>query len=68
MVDFHVSTNMSTEILDTRLHTLFTIFLYQFRLESAMLTRLVILDAADAERLVRPNERTVEKSWSIKTN
>lgn len=52
MADFHVSTNMATEILDTRLHTRFAIFLYSFRLESVMLTKLAILDAADAERLV----------------
>lgn len=61
MADFHVSTNMATEILDTQLHTRFTVFLYAFRLESVMLTRLAIPDAADAERLVFLQGTTVEK-------
>ncbi len=43
---------MDNEILDTELHTRFAIFLYCFRLETAMLTKRVHLDAADAERLV----------------
>ena len=52
MADFHVSTKMAPEILDTQLHTRFKVFLYAFRLESVMLTSLAIPDAADAERLV----------------
>ena len=36
----------------TTLHTRFAIFLYCYRLETAMLTRRVFLDAADAERSV----------------
>jgi hypothetical protein len=34
------------------LHTNFAIFLYSFQLETAMLTGLVLTDAADAERSV----------------
>lgn len=52
MAAFHVSANMATTVLDTELHTLFTVFLYTFRVESVVLTNLYILDAADAERFV----------------
>jgi hypothetical protein len=38
--------------VDTQLHTRFAIFLYAFQLETALLTKRVPLDAADAERLV----------------
>ncbi len=41
---------MANNVLDTRLHTHFAIFLYALRLETAMLTKRVLLDAADAER------------------
>jgi hypothetical protein len=34
------------------LHTGFAIFLYGFQLETALLTKLVLTDAADAERFV----------------
>ncbi|KAF7901152.1 uncharacterized protein EAE97_005261 [Botrytis byssoidea] len=50
---------MATEILDTQLHTRFTVFLYAFRLESVMLTRLAIPDAADAESPLKPAELQV---------
>jgi hypothetical protein len=43
---------MDNNLLDTELHTRFAIFLYALRLETAMLTKHVSLDAADAERLV----------------
>ena len=44
---------MDDSFLDTmKLHTPYTIFLYTYRLETAMLTRRVYLDAADAERSV----------------
>jgi len=43
---------MDNNILITELHTRFAIFLYSLRLEIAMLTRSVLLDAADAERSV----------------
>jgi len=38
--------------MDTQLHTRFAIFLYALQLETALLTRSVFLDAADAERSV----------------
>ena len=41
---------MDRAILDTKLHTRFVIFILAFRLETALLTRRVRLDAADAER------------------
>ena len=44
---------MDENSLDTKLHTRFAIFLYTYRLETAMLTRRVYLDAADAERCAR---------------
>lgn len=44
---------MDSTVLDTKLHTRYCIFLYTLRLELAMLTKRVYLDAADAERLVR---------------
>lgn len=44
---------MANNVLDTRLHTHFAIFLYALRLETAMLTKRVLLDAADAERCVK---------------
>ena len=47
---------MDKTLLDTKLHTRFAIFLYAFQLETAMLTRRVYLDAADAERLVSPSQ------------
>ncbi|KAF5874409.1 putative mitochondrial membrane fission protein [Botrytis fragariae] len=50
---------MATEILDTQLHTRFKVFLYAFRLESVMLTRLAIPDAADAESPLKPSELQV---------
>jgi hypothetical protein len=40
---------MASNVLDTKLHTHFAIFLYALRLETAMLTKRVLLDAADAE-------------------
>ena len=43
---------MADTFLDTKLHTHFAIFLYALRLETAMLTKRVPLDAADAERSV----------------
>jgi len=46
--------SMDHRVLDTQLHTRFAIFLYALRLETAMLTKLVPLDAADAERFVLP--------------
>lgn len=51
---------MDKNILDTKLHTRFAIFLYALRLETAMLTKRVYLDAADAERLVTC---TLHPSW-----
>ena len=39
--------------LDTKLYTRLAIFILAFRLETALLTRRVHLDAADAERSVR---------------
>lgn len=42
---------MDNNILDTKLHTRFAIFLYALQLETTLLTRYVFLDAADAERL-----------------
>ncbi|KAM3077106.1 Mitochondrial fission 1 protein [Clarireedia jacksonii] len=50
---------MATETLDTRLHTLFAIFLYSLQLETALLTRSVFLDAADAESPLKPAELQV---------
>jgi hypothetical protein len=44
---------MADNILDTKLHTRFAIFLYALQLETAMLTKRVYLDAADAERSVK---------------
>jgi hypothetical protein len=44
---------MDETFLSTELHTRFAIFLYAYRLETAMLTRRVLLDAADAERSVQ---------------
>ena len=44
---------MESNVIDTKLYTRFAIYLYAFRLETAMLTKYVTLDAADAERLVR---------------
>jgi hypothetical protein len=44
--------SMDHRVLDTQLHTRFAIFLYALRLETAMLTKHVPLDAADAERFV----------------
>jgi hypothetical protein len=41
---------MAGNILDTKLHTRFAIFLYALQLETVMLTKCVYLDAADAER------------------
>lgn len=38
--------------LDTKLYTRFAIFIWAFRLERALLTRRVVIDAADAERFV----------------
>jgi hypothetical protein len=51
---YHVSTSTmnNDDVLATKLHTLFTIYLYAFRLHTAMLTKSVYLDAADAERCV----------------
>lgn len=43
---------MADTVLDTKLHTRFAIFIYALRLETALLTRRVYLDAADAERSV----------------
>jgi hypothetical protein len=50
--------SMDHRVLDTQLHTRFTIFLYALRLETAMLTKHVLLDAADAERFVLPQANT----------
>jgi hypothetical protein len=47
---------MADSFLDTKLHTHFAIFLYALRLETAMLTKRVPIDAADAERSVKPCE------------
>jgi hypothetical protein len=44
---------MADNVLDTKLHTRFAIFLYALQLETAMLTKRVHLDAADAERSVK---------------
>lgn len=44
--------SMDDRLLDTKLHFRFAIFLYTYRLETAMLTKRVELDAADAERSV----------------
>jgi hypothetical protein len=44
---------MENHFLDTKLHTNFATFLYAYQLETAILTRYVSLDAADAERLVK---------------
>jgi len=41
---------MDGSILDTQLHTRFPIFPYALKLETAILTRYVPSDAADAER------------------
>jgi len=49
---------MADTFLDTKLYTHFAIFLYALRLETAMLTKRVLLDAADAERSVNLLERT----------
>lgn len=43
---------MDPNVIDTKLYTRFAVYLYAFRLETAMLTRYVPLDAADAERSV----------------
>jgi hypothetical protein len=45
--------SMAGNVLDTKLHTHFAIFLYALRLETVMLTKRVHLDAADAERSVK---------------
>jgi hypothetical protein len=61
---FHVS--MDGNLLDTKLHTRFAIFLYTYRLETAMLTRRVHLDAADAERSVsylHPSQKACAGFW-----
>ena len=47
---------MADNVLDTKLHTHFAIFLYALQLETAMLTKRVHLDAADAERSVKFHE------------
>ena len=49
---------MADNVLDTKLHTHFAIFLYALQLETAMLTKRVHLDAADAERSVNLIEIT----------
>jgi hypothetical protein len=49
----HFLVSMADNVLDTKLHTHFAIFLYALRLETAMLTKRVLLDAADAERCVK---------------
>jgi hypothetical protein len=44
---------MAGNVLVTKLHTHFAIFLYALQLETALLTKRVHLDAADAERSVK---------------
>jgi hypothetical protein len=60
---FHVS--MADNVLDTKLHTHFAIFLYALRLETAMLTKRVYLDAADAERSVKSLGEYLPHYYSI---
>lgn len=61
---FHVSMDRRN-VLETPLHTRFAIFLYTFQLETAILTKRVLLDAADAERSVLLQCYTSDPSFYI---